>query len=300
MPATQFICPNGKSILIQQCLTSCPQKQRCMFLPTLRAVAKSLDRGITEPTVTELIAGTRETYLKKTADYAVNPQDVVYALHGQAVHTINEGHTEGNILTEVRLADAITSGKFDLYGEILDQDSGVLGDIKVTSSYKLMKALGKYKVDVPSGEVYKTGARKGEPKYKKEWRDDGEKGITDWAIQLNYYRILLEQQGLAVNKMIIQAMCRDNSLRIANERGIHQAIYLIPVSKISDRWIQRYIKQKAQALQQALAAKMMPPICTAKERWQNRKCLDYCQVAAYCQHGIELAQRYKQTLPGAG
>ncbi|CQR69966.1 hypothetical protein SOV_52420 [Sporomusa ovata DSM 2662] len=300
MPATQFICPDGRRILIQECLTACPRKQRCMFLPTLRAVANSLNRGITEPTVTELIAGTRETYLKKTINYAVNPQDVLYALHGQAVHTINEGHTEGNILTEVRLTDAITSGKFDLYGEILDQDSGVLGDIKVTSSYKLMKALGKYKVDVPTGEVYKTGARKGEPKYKKEWRDDGVKAITDWAIQLNYYRILLEQQGLVVNKMIIQAMCRDNSLRIANERGIYQAIYLIPIQKISDQWLNLYFKAKAFVLQQALNNNRLPAICKPRERWYDRKCLDYCQVASHCQYGIELAQRYKQPLPGAG
>lgn len=291
MPATQFICPNGKRILIQECLIACPKKQRCMFLPTLRAVANSLNRGITEPTVTELITGTRETYLKKTVDYAVNPQDVLYALHGQAVHTINEGHTEGNILTEVRLADAITSGKFDLYGEILDQDSGVLGDIKVTSSYKLMKALGKYKVDVPTGEVYKTGARKGEPKHKKEWRDDGVKGITDWAIQLNYYRILLEQQGLTVNKMIIQAMCRDNSLRITAERGIDQAIYLIPIQKISDQWLNLYFKTKALVLQQALDSKQLPAICKPRERWHDRKCLDYCAVAEHCPYGSAIQQK---------
>lgn len=287
MPATKFICPDGNAIAIKDCLNSCRMKQRCMFLPTLRAVAVSLDRGIKEPTVTELIAGTRETYLKKTIDYAVNPQSVLYALHGSALHLINENHSEGNMLTEVRLTDETTSGKFDLYGEILDQDTGVLGDIKVTSSYRIMKALGKYKVDVPTGEVYKSGMKKGEMKYKKEWRDDGVKGILDWAIQLNYYRILLEQQGLAVNKMVIQALCRDNSLRIANERGIDQAIYLIPVNKISDRWIHRYMRHKAQKLKQALATGVMPSICTIKERWNNRKCMDYCQVACHCPYGAK-------------
>jgi hypothetical protein len=259
-----------------------------MFLPTLRAVAKSLDRGLSEPTVTELITGTRETYLKKTTDYAVNPQSVLYALHGSALHTINENHTEGNMLTEIRLKNNITSGKFDLYGEILDQDTGVLGDIKVTSSYKIMKALGKYKVDVPTGEVYKSGLKKGKSKYKKEWRNDGVKGIFDWAIQLNYYRILLEQQGLTVNKMVIQALCRDNSLRIANERGISQAIYLIPIYPISDRWINRYMRYKAKVLNQALEASVMPPMCTVKERWRNRKCLNYCQVADHCSYGQKL------------
>lgn len=285
MPAKYFTCPDGNNIPIPECLMKCRSAQRCMFLPTLRAVAKSLDRGISEPTVTELIAGTRETYLKKTVEYAVNPQDVLYALHGSAVHTINENHTQGNMLSEIRLKDDITSGKFDLYGEILDQDSGVLGDIKVTSSYKIMKALGKYKVDVPTGEVYKTGLKQGKPKTRKEWREDGVRGILDWAIQLNSYRILLEKQGLTVSKMVIQALCRDNSLRIANERGIVQAIYLIPINRISDRWINRYMQYKANVLNQALQSCVLPPVCKVKERWQNRKCLDYCQVADQCPHG---------------
>ncbi|SCM82571.1 conserved hypothetical protein [uncultured Sporomusa sp.] len=292
MPAKFFICPDNQQIPIESCLTACQSRQRCMFLPTLRAVAKSLHRGITEPTVTELIAGTRETFLKKTMGYAVNPQSVLYALHGSAVHTINENHTEGNMLTEIRLKDEITSGKFDLYGEILDQDSGVLGDIKVTSSYKLMKALGKYKVEIPTGEVYKTGLKKGQPKYKKEWRDDGCRNILDWAIQLNYYRILLQQQGMEVNKMVIQALCRDNSLRIASERGIDQAIYLIAIHPISDHWIQRYMQHKAAALQEALHTGKLPPVCKAKERWHDRKCQAYCQVAEYCPHG----QRVKNHL----
>ena len=113
MPATHFICSNDDKVPISQCLHKCPNGQRCMFLPTLRAVAKSLDRNISEPTVTELIAGTRETFLKKTTKYAVDPMSILYALQGQAVHTINEGFTEGAILSEVRLKDAITSGQFD-------------------------------------------------------------------------------------------------------------------------------------------------------------------------------------------
>lgn len=289
MPATRFICPNGSRIPIASCLNACQFPQRCMFLPTLRAVAASLNRNLSQPSVTELLAGTREIYLKKTTAYAVNPQSVLYALHGSAVHTINENHTQGNMLTEIRLNDHITSGKFDLYGEILDQDSGVLGDIKITSSYKLMKALGRYTVSIPTGETYKTGQKKGQPKYQKQWREDGVRHVLDWAIQLNYYRILIEQQGLAVNRMIIQAMCRDNSLRIASERGIDQPVYLISIHKISDRWIRRYMWHKADMLNQALTTNTLPPPCRAKERWQNRKCQDYCLVAEQCPHGRNLA-----------
>ena len=97
MPATHFICPNGQTVKIADCLNQCPNSQRCMFLPTLRAVANSLNRNISEPTVTELIAGTRETFLKKTSDYAVDPASILYALQGQAIHSINELHTRKNV-----------------------------------------------------------------------------------------------------------------------------------------------------------------------------------------------------------
>lgn len=46
MPATKFICPTGNEINISQCLKKCVYTQRCMFLPTLRAVANSLDRKL--------------------------------------------------------------------------------------------------------------------------------------------------------------------------------------------------------------------------------------------------------------
>lgn len=256
-----------------------------MFLPTLRSVAASLNRNLKGASVTELIAGTRETYLKKMINYAVEPQNVLYALHGSAVHTMHEQHTDGNMLSEIRLKDAITSGKFDLYGQILDEDEGVLGDLKVTSSYKIMKALGRYKVDVPTGQYYVSGQKKGQMKYRKEWRDDGVRGVGDWAIQLNYYRILLEQQGLSVNRMVIQALCRDSSLRMASERGIDQTVYLIPIRRISDRWILRYMQKKSRNLQKALVEKRLPPRCSSKERWHDRKCKDYCQVAEHCPYG---------------
>jgi len=288
MPATKFICPTGQEVPIEKCLKSCVMKERCMFLPTLRAVANSLDRGITEATVTELLAGTRETYLKKTTDYAVDPQRVLYALHGQAVHTINENFTSGEILSEIRLNDKITSGKFDLYGKIIGNEDGVLGDLKVTSSYKLAKALGIYKVDVPTGEIYKSGAKKGQPKTRKEFRYDGVRHIMDWAIQLNYYRMLLESSGFMVKRMIIQAMCRDNNLRAANERGIDKTIYIITINKISNRWLTRYFSKKAKLLKNALQSLKLPPVCTPRERWNNRKCLEFCDARANCPYSRRL------------
>ena len=288
MPATKFICPDGQRVDIADCLRSCPHSQRCMFLPTLRAVANSLDRKLSEPTVTELIAGTRETFLKKTTDYAVDPASVLYALQGQAVHSINERHSQGAILSEERLKDDITSGQFDLFGKILDADDGVLGDLKVTSSFKLMKALGIYKVKVDTGEVYKSGLKKGLPKFRSELRFDGVRDILDWAIQLNYYRILLERAGFKVNRMFIQALCRDSGLRIAAERGITKSLYLIPISRISDFWLIQHFNTKAKLLRDALATNTLPPVCSFRERWGDRKCLGYCAARENCPYAQSL------------
>ena len=41
-------------------------------------------------------------------------------------------YNDDGILSEVRLHDSITSGKFDLFGKLLDDTDGTLGDLKVT------------------------------------------------------------------------------------------------------------------------------------------------------------------------
>ena len=297
MPATKFICPNGQRIRIADCLCSCPNSQRCMFLPTLRAVADSLNRNIAEPTVTELISGVRETYLKKTSAYAVDPASILYALHGQAIHSINEQQTQGSILSEERLKDDITSGQFDLFGKILDADEGVLGDLKITSSFKLMKALGIYKVKIYTGEVYKSGLKQGQPKFKTELRFDGVRDLLDWSIQLNYYRLLLERAGFKISRMYIQAICRDASLRIAAERGIDKPVYIIPINKISDHWLQNYFQHKAKILREAIKSKTLPPICSFRERWGNRKCLSYCAARENCPYAQRFQSQTKEVIP---
>ncbi len=284
MPATHFVCSDNENIPINQCLQQCPNPTRCMFLPTLKAICESLNRNLDKPTVTELLIGTRESYLKATTNYAIDPQKQVYALHGNAVHTLNEKQTDGNMLCEQRFFNDVTSGKLDLYGQILSEDIHTLGDIKITNSYKLAKALGIYKQEVETGEVYKTGARQGQLKTRKELFFDGVRHNLDWAVQINYYRLLLEQNDFKVNTMLIQALCRDVNTRIASERGIDKPIYLISINKISDIWLMKYMAAKAVLLDDALKTNSLPPPCRKKERWNDRKCLEYCQVACNCDY----------------
>ena len=95
----------------------------------------------------------------------------------------------------------------------------------------------------------------------------------------------LESKGFKVERMEVQAMCRDYSLRIAAERNIKKPVYVIHINKISDHWIKLYMYSKAQKLKMALKNGVTPKICTIKERWKNRKCAEYCVVAENCTFG---------------
>ena len=58
-----------------------------------------------------------------------------------------------------------------------------------------MKALGIYKQKVDTGDVYKSGLKKGQPKFRSELRFDGVRDLLDWAIQINAYRIRIRRQN---------------------------------------------------------------------------------------------------------
>ena len=110
MGAKRFICPNGDKVLIGECLKNCPQNVRCMGRPTLENLAHNCrDRGLNKFSVTELIRGTRESYLLKIMDYDVDPQSMIFAAHGTAIHKINEENSKG-IISELRLENEIATG----------------------------------------------------------------------------------------------------------------------------------------------------------------------------------------------
>lgn len=287
MPAERFICPDGKEQEIKECLIECRMEERCMFLPTLQALARSQERtpGFT---VTELIGGTREAYLKRKHHYTIDPQKQLFSLQGNAVHHFFQQFPCVKTLQEIRLQGDGYSGQFDAYGQLLGVDQKTLGDIKVTSSYKIMKALGYYQEELETNQVYKSGPRKGQMRKSKIWRADGVRSVFDWALQLNAYRHLLSLYGLSVNRMVIQAICRDGSLRIAQERNIDRAVYLIPIHKISDHWIIRYFQAKLIKLKTSIENEELPEICSKRERWNDRKCRDFCEVASHCDYAQDL------------
>lgn len=284
MPITKFICPNANKTNVQTCLAGCPFGIRCMGKPTLKTLANSVaDRGLSKYSVTELISGTLEQYLKRTEEYAVNPQDLVFAMHGTAIHALCEKNSSQNILTELRLENDLYTGQIDCYGDVLGDGRNILLDYKVTSSYKAMTALGFRSVNTPTGKIFKTGARKGQPKTRKKWKNDGIRKIYEWALQVNAYRMLLEQNGYLVDDMYIQMYIRDYSLLTASNRNINRPIYLLKINRISDTWLNRFFSAKKEALAKALATGALPAPCTKRETWNGRKCKNYCDVYDICQ-----------------
>ena len=77
MPANDFICPNGDEINMYECLLRAHKVLKCMFYLHYEAVATSLERNLTKPSVTELLSGTREIISQKITEYAVDPKATI-------------------------------------------------------------------------------------------------------------------------------------------------------------------------------------------------------------------------------
>lgn len=292
MAAKNFICPNGTQVLIEDCLKGCPYGNSCLARPTLFSLASSCsDRKLNKFSVTELIRGSRESYLMKLNDYAIDPLSLTYSTFGTAVHRVQElsALKAQGILTEIRLENDIATGQIDAYGHIFNDEENVICDYKVTTSYKAMKALGYgyHEELVPTGEFYKSGVKKGEPKYKivKTWHENGRRDVWEWTLQQNFYRMLLEEAGYKVDGMYIQMLIRDFSTSMAEKRHIYKPIYIVKLNKISDHWLRIYFKAKRNILEKALITGIEPKECSCHETWNGMKCQNFCNVAAYCNVG---------------
>lgn len=291
MPAVGFKCFD-QNIAFDICLKECPfadqfPSGRCLTKRTLRFIAEQREWTGT-PSTTQLLKGTREAVFEILYPYYIDPQKAIFRIIGTKGHGLLDQYVGSQELGEIRIKDEISSGAFDFY----DPESGDLYDTKTSGSYKIRKAMGLYSVDVPTGEVYKTGDKKGKPKTKKEWREGGYRDCLDWKIQLNDYRLKLESCGFPVRKMFVEALARDGGLRAATSNGVEQNGTLIPIGKIPDRHIKAYMQSKKSRLINCLETKYIPPKCRARETWNGRKCEGYCNVYEYCQRAdvMEVAQ----------
>jgi len=287
MPARWFVCPDGRKIEIANCLKEggCRMNNRCATPAYLR-MAASQRPWTGKPSTTQLIQGTQAAFLKITKEYSVYPYDRAFMIHGTNAHSKLEGFGDDYSITEVKLdgPDTPETGIFD----VLIQEGGknVLVDYKTSGSYKVMVALGWKVIDVPTGEVYKSGKRKGEEKTRKVLkRDDDWIERDEWELQLNKYRIELEKRGYPVDEMRIQCIVRDGNTWIARSRGVLRNVYYFKIRRLDDAVVLDYFKKKREALFTALEAGECESLCSAKENWGGIKCGRYCEVAEFCPLG---------------
>lgn len=302
MSYSRFICVDGQECKIEDCLKGCRlngcyniatgnlwvEAGRCLSKRTLTAIADQREwKGI--PSTTQLLRGTREAYLVIKADYAVSPMSMLFALAGTKVHSALEQYTPEGCMSEERLFDGVCSGAFDFYDPY--ENGGTLYDLKNYGSYAAAKTLGYSEKRVPNG-IYKTGEKKGQTKWKKEITFDGRKKRFDLAVQLNDYRMKLEKvKNVPVSNMICEIIVRDGGTYLAQGRGIEQNAYLVPINRISDQWVSRFMTTKRDRLIKALETDTMPPPCNPRERWhdtksnKSAKCLRFCSVCKFCDYG---------------
>lgn len=298
MPLKYFLCSDGKRCPVEECLNKCPCPEgRCLSLPTLIEISQT--RGWTgKPSTTQLINGTRYSYLEITKDYAVDPFDRAFALLGTQHHRRLDAIAQKlNALPEEKLTGEV-SGILDLLVpcETCGVEAYELWDYKTSGSFKVAKAIGLVgkKVPDPSGEVYKTSGKwgkAGEPKMITIYEvDPNAVDMWDWELQLNNYRLMIEECGFPIKRMIIQDTVRDGGTFIAQNRGVEKNIYLIPVKKLDNEYVKEYFLTKKDRLLQALATDKLPPPCDSRESWEGNRCKSYCPVVEWCPEGLEIKE----------
>ena len=286
-----FQCPDKQLIEVTQCLTKCRMSYRCWTKPTLSVMGKEREwHGV--PSTTQLLNGTMLEFLKLTKDYSVDPQDRAFALHGTHVHeSLEQAAKELGLPSEIAMS--VDRDVFDLLEP--DGDGWILTDNKTWGSYRVVRALGLVavgKVPDPSGEVYKTSGKwgkAGSPKMVNKFQIEADKAdMWETEMQLNRYRVMLEERGLNITKMQCQIIVRDGGLEISRSRGIDRNGYLIPVRRLDSNQVVDYFHKKYTDLLQAMEAHSWTEVCNPRECWDDRRCVGYCEVALYCTKGILL------------
>jgi len=230
-------------------------------------------------------------WLKETTDYAIDPEQSVWAAMGTGTHYRLSIHRYTyNVLSEERLKDEQSKGIADVVEENEEKPGTfILTDYKTWGSFKVAKALGIITVDQPVG-VYKNG----KPKTKKvKLMDPNAVDLRETALQLNRYRIFFESYGFPISKMQVQAMPRDGGTYVATNRGIDKNLILIDVPWISNEDVMNYYE--GLALEVGAAFKIgYARMCDAWEAWDGRRCQGWCEVADACK---KLAMENKERWP---
>lgn len=287
-----FKCPDGATVKVEDCLkcvTKCRLGDTCLTLPTRHRIANErVWKG--EPSTTQLLNGTMQEFLKLTQPYIADPDKRAFMIAGTGHHENLEEYAKAlGLPSELPLS--IDRDIFDL---LEPEDGGwSLTDYKLWGSYRVAKALGLVEVGKapdPSGAIYKkSGAwgQAGSPKMVSVFQAmEQEVDLFESELQLNHYRIKLEDLGIHVSRMQLQVTVRDGGLAVASSRGITRNIYKIPIKIIPTDRVLEYFTKKRQDLLTAIEWNKWEQPCDNRECWDGVRCRDYCEVAIHCPKGL--------------
>lgn len=245
-----------------------------------------------KPSTTQLINGTMLAFLRLTKDYAISPQDVAFRVLGSKGHGALESAEDEYSTLEERFEgpDVDETGITDVVE--IEDSIPTMADYKTSGSYKVAKALGFTTKQEPTGEIYKSGKRKGEPRMRQVLvRNEESVDMWEWIYQLNKYRIEWEKKHQRkIKRLKIQAIVRDGGLYIARSRGVFRNVYYFDVPILPDDEVLWYFKYKRERLLKALKQGYWHQTCNRKENWDGLRCQKYCEVAEFCPYGKYLKQ----------
>jgi len=228
-------------------------------------------------------------FLKITVPYAIRPESRAFALLGTRHHE----RLAGGAIDDDTISEELFEG--DTYKGHPDYLEGTtLWDYKTWGSYRVTRFLGlvSEKIDDPTGAVYeKSGkwGRAGSIKQVNLWTRSPLMADThEPTLQLNAYRLVVEQHGYPVESMRLQITVRDGGLQISRQRGVDKLIYVEDVERLEDVEVEEYFSEKAECLLRALEFGNWHGPCTQDERWDDQRCREYCEVAFACEHGKEV------------
>jgi hypothetical protein len=292
MSATKFVCPDGGTIPIEECLSTggCRMASRCATRPFLRAISFDMERAWRGVSPSMAGTGPRCLYLRAIVDYAIDPRSRVWALLGISTHDrLNWKKYTKDALSEEKLGPEGKGGTPDVLEEDENEPgSYILTDYKTWGSYKVASAIGMDQVeeDILDEEgnqtFFKSGKRKGEKKTRKVWVCTPDSAsLTGEEMQLNRYRIFFEEAGFPVSKMQILAIPRDGNTQMAHARGVSDTIYLIPIKRLDNDHVIGFYNTLTNEVTEAFETGWVRP-CNKWESWDGRKCAKFCEVNQEC------------------
>jgi len=285
MPLISFICPDKTKIPVGDCLKEggCRMGNRCATRSYLQLVSKER-KWTGKPSTTQLIQGSMCAFLKLTKDYSISPDARAFMIHGTKSHANLEASDDEFSILEEKFVDGEITGISDVYES--ENGKTILADYKTAGSFKVAKALGFFIEQEPTGEIYKSGKRKGEQRMRNILkRDIMKEDRWEWELQLNKYAMDFEKAGFKVDELRVQCCVRDGNTYIARSRGVFRNVYYFRINRLSNDFVIEYFKTKKEALEMALKTNRCDEICSAKENWDGIKCANYCEVAEFCKYG---------------